>query len=55
MGRIDQHDALVVDLDVGMMVRGLGQGHQRADEEHGLRKVLEGVFLPDVRDPGDTG
>src|SRR5262245_43651318 len=34
--RVGQDDALVVDLDVGMMIRFLGAWNEGRDEEHGL-------------------
>jgi len=40
--RIAEDDALVVDLDVGMMVGVFRAGHERADEQHGLGEILQG-------------
>ena len=47
MRRVAEDDALVVNLDVGMMIGIFGAGHERAHEQHGLWKILEGELLLD--------
>ena len=37
--RVGERDPLVVNLDVGMMIRGFRGRDQRADEEHRLGKI----------------
>jgi hypothetical protein len=38
---VAEDHALVVNLDVGMMIGIFGAGHERADEQHRLGKILE--------------
>src|SRR5262249_24198820 len=45
--RVGQRDALVVDLDVGMMIGRLRFGDEAVDEGDGLRGILERVLLAD--------
>src|SRR5215203_2013207 len=45
MRRVTEDDALIVDLDVGMMIGVFGTRHERADKQHGFWKIGEGELL----------